>query len=168
MASGDTLLVFTATDARPPAANAATLDLLNEHPVLDFDAGATNEGAYFEGIMPQAYADTTGVTIHYIYTMSSAVTNDIIMQASWDRLEEDARADTNTFTTPIATAADTVPITTAGKLGYVSKAFAKGATEMQSVVAGDYFRLFVERNSNSASDDATGDLELHAVEIRET
>jgi len=160
MASGDTLLVFTATDARPPAANPATLDLLNEHPVLDYDAGTTNEGAFFEGIMPQAYADTTGVTLHYVYTMSSATTGvDIIMQASWDRLELAADASADTFTTPIATAIDDVPAT-AGLVGIVSKAFAKGATEMASVVAGDYFRLFVERNSNSASDDATGDLEL--------
>ena len=169
MASGDTLLTFLPENNVPPASNAATRDEINTveaHSVLDFDAGTTNEGAVFKAVMPQSYADTTGVTILYNYSMSSATVNEIIMQASFERLEVGASATTSGFATAVATAIDTVP-GTAGLIGTVSKAHTKGA-EMNSVVAGDLFRLKVERNSNSAADDATGDLELHSVEIRET
>ena len=39
---------------------------------------------------------------------------------------------------------------------------------MDSVVAGDYFRMDVNRDSSNASDTLTGDLELVFVEIKET
>ena len=61
----------------PPSSNAATFDMRNQHPVLDFD-GSTNESAVFSGVMPQHYAGTTGVTvyIHYAMTSDNTGTND--------------------------------------------------------------------------------------------
>ena len=44
MASGDTLTIFTPLHNEPPSSNPATLDIRNQHPVLDFDA-TTNEDA---------------------------------------------------------------------------------------------------------------------------
>jgi len=47
----------------------------------------------------------------------------------------------------------------------VNVAFTDGA-QMDSVAVGELFRIKVTRDA--ASDDAAGDAELHAVEIKET
>ena len=48
-----------------------------------------------------------------------------------------------------------------------SIAFADGA-EMDSVAAGNAFRVQITRDANNAADTATGDAELVAVHIKET
>ena len=69
MASGDTLLVLTPLHNEPPSANAATIDLRNQHAVLDFDA-ATDESAVFGGVLPRNYAGG-GVTITLVPSIYS-------------------------------------------------------------------------------------------------
>lgn len=164
MASGDTLLIFTALHNEPPSSNYATLDWRNLHPVLDFD-GATNESAVFTGIMPQAYAGTTGVTVYLHYSMSSDITNDIDWDVAFERIgDQQLDIDADSFEAVNSVDNTTVP-GTSGNVDIVSVAFTNGA-DMDSVAAGELFRLKVTRDA--ANDTSTTDAELHAVEIRET
>jgi len=163
MASGDTLLIFTPLHNEPPASNAATFDVRNAHPVLDFDA-ATSEDAVFSGVMPQHYGGG-GVTVYIHYSMATATANTIDWDAAFERIGDGQQdVDSDSFAAANSEDDTTVP-GTSGHVDVVSIAFTDGA-DMDSVAAGELFRLKVTRDA--ASDDATGDAELHAVEIRET
>lgn len=163
MASGDTLAVFLPQSNEPPSANFATLDLRNGHPVLDFD-GAANELAIFSGVMPQHYGGG-GVTVLLHYAMSSAESGDIDWDVEFERIgDQQQDIDTDSFATANSVDNTTVPATS-GLVDVVSVAFTDGA-DMDSVAAGELFRLRVTRDA--VSDTASGDAELLAVEIRET
>jgi len=159
MASGDTLIIFGAIDNEPPASSIATLDFRNGHPVLDF-ASAGTEKAIFTGIMPQHY-DGGGLTLKFHFTMTSATSGTVTWEAEFERCSDGGDdLDADSFA-----AANTGNGTANGTSGVVDVAdvtFTDGA-DMDSVAAGDMFRLRVSR-----TDSTTGDAELHAVEIRET
>ena len=164
MASGDTLLVFTPLHNEPPSSNNATFDTRNQHPVLDFDA-TTNESAVFSAVMPQHYAGTTGVTVYIHYSMSSAEADTVDWDAAFERIgDQQQDVDSDSFAAVNSVDDTTVP-GTSGLVDVVSIAFTDGA-DMDSVAAGELFRLKITRDA--ASDDASGDAELHAVEIQET
>lgn len=164
MASGNTLLTFLPQNNEPPTSNYATLDVRNNHPVLDFDDG-TNESAVFTAVMPQHYAGTTGVTVYLHYAMTSATTGDIDWDAEFERIgDQQLDIDSDSFAAANSVDNTTVP-GTSGNVDVVSIAFTNGA-DMDSVVAGELFRLRITRDA--ASDTASGDAELVAVEIRET
>jgi len=164
MASGDTLVVFHPYHNEPPASNYATLDLRNQHPVLDFDA-STNESAVFSGVMPQSYAGTTGVTVYLHYSMSTAEADTVDWDAAFERVgDQQLDVDGDSFAAVNSTDNTTVPGTT-GLVDVISIAFTDGA-DMDSVAKGEKFRLKITRDA--ANDDAAGDAELHMVEIRET
>lgn len=164
MASGDTLLIFHPYNNEPPSSNPATLDTRNQHPCLDFDAD-TNESAVFSAVMPQHYAQTTGITVYIHYAMSSATGNTVDWDVSWELIgDQDLDIDGDSFAAVNSVDNTTVP-GTSGLVDIVSVAFTDGA-DMDSVTPGDSFRLKVTRDA--VSDDATGDAELYKVEIRET
>lgn len=163
MASGDTLLIFTPFANEPPSANYATLDLRNGHPVLDFDA-TTNEFAIFSGVMPQHYGGG-GVTVYIHYSMTSGEADTIDWDVEFELIGDgDLDIDSDSFAAANSIDNTTVPATS-GLVDVVSVAFTDGA-DMDSVAVGDLFRIRITRDA--VSDDATGDAELHAVEIRET
>jgi len=162
MASGDTLLEFFPQENNP-SATPATQDTRNRHPVLDFDA-ATDESAIFGGIMPQNYEGTTGVTVLIHFSMSTATSGDVVWNAAVERvtgqdIDSDGFAADNTVT-------DTVNASS-GIQEVASITFTDGA-DMDSVTAGETFRLRITRDADNASDTAVGDAEVYAVEIRET
>ncbi len=164
MASGDTLCVFGPLDGQPPASNYATLDQRNAHSVLDFDDG-TDESVYFEGVLPRHY-DGGGVTCSVVWMASSATTNAVVWAIQFERHQDDtddldsdgfAAAQTATATAPSAS----------GEAGYDDIAFTDGA-QMDSVAAGEHFRIKLYRDADAVGDTLSGDAELLAVEIRET
>jgi len=164
MASGDTLLVFTAEGAGFPATNPGTPDTRNNRLVLDFDA-ATDETVYFLGIMPQHYAGTTGVTVHAHTMASTATTGNFMFEVGFDNLVAQD-ADSDGFAANNASGAQA----TSGTSGIPSIdtiTFTDGA-DMDSVAAGNLFRIRFMRDADNASDTMAGDLELIALEIRET
>ena len=163
MASGNLLCSFFPTDNEPPAANYATLDTRNEHPVLDFDA-TTNESAIFSGIMPAHYAGG-GVTVYIHYSMTSAEADTVDWDVAFERIgDQQLDVDGDSFAAVNSVDDTTVPGTT-GLVDVVSIAFTDGA-DMDSVAAGEQFRLQIIRDA--ASDDATGDAEVHCIRIVET
>lgn len=164
MASGNTLLVFVPATNEPPTSNYATRDNRNVHPVLDFDP-TTNESAVFTAIMPQHYAGTTGITVYYHYSMSTAEADTVDIDGAFERIgDQQLDVDGDSFAAVQSVDNVTVPGTT-GLVDVASCAFTHGA-QIDNVVAGELFRFKVTRDA--ANDDAAGDMELHAVELRET
>jgi hypothetical protein len=163
MASGDTLLVFTAAHGAPTATNYATFDARNQHTVLDFD-DTTNESTVFEAVMPRHYGGG-GVTVYLHYSMTSATSGDIDWDVAWERIgDQQLDIDADSFATANSVDNTTVP-GTSGNVDIVSIAFTNGA-QMDSVAVGEAFRLKVTRDA--ASDTGTGDAELLRVEVKET
>ena len=163
MASGDTLLTFTALGNEPPVSNAATLDLRNGHPVLDF-GGPMNESAVFAAVMPRHYAGG-GVTVYLHYAMTSATSGDIDWDVAFERIgDQQQDMDSDGFAAVNSVDNTTVPAAS-GKVDVVSVALADGA-EMDNVAAGEGFRLKITRDV--LSDTAGGDAELRFVELKES
>ena len=162
MASGNTLVCFTPHCNEPPSSNPATLDTRNNHPVLDFD-DTTNESAIFSAVMPQHYGGN-GVEVLLHYSMTSATADTVDWDAAFERIGDgQLDVDSDSFADVNSEDDTTVP-GTCGNVDVVSISFTDGA-DMDSVAAGELFRLKITRDA--ASDDATGDAELHMVEIRE-
>lgn len=167
MASGDTLVVFTALHNEPPAANYATLDTRNNIPVLDFNDG-TDETAEFGGVMPRHYSATTGVTVTlgWMATDTTVTPHNCIWDVAFksvtddaDDLDSKAYAAVNSVTDAEASAS--------GEVAYATITFTDGA-DMDSVAAGEYFRLKVTRDADNGSDTLTDDAELVFVEVKDT
>lgn len=165
MASGDTILVLTPLHNEPPSANAATIDLRNQHAVLDFDAAA-DESAVFGGIMPRNYAGG-GVTITLVWMASTATTGNVIWNTAFERHQDDAfDLDADGFAAVQASAASAAP-SASGETSYDMITHTDGA-QMDSVAVGESFRLKVTRDADNGSDTMAGDAELLRVEIKET
>ena len=163
MASGDTLAKFFPEMNHPPASNAASKDERNMHPVLDFDA-TTNEYAVFTDVLLRAY-DGGGITAFIHYSMSSAEADTVDWDIAFERIgDQQLDVDGDSFAAVQSVNDTTVP-GTAGLVDIVSIAFANGA-EMDNIAVGELYRLKINRDA--ASDDAAGDAELHAIELKET
>lgn len=166
MASGDTLIVFPPLAVESPAANFATIDIRNGHPVLDFD-GATDEEAVFSGILPRNYSGG-GLTVKCHVALTSATSGDARLQAAFERIDAGGLdIDADSFAA-FQSAGVTAP-GTSGQIVVGSIAFTSGA-QMDSLAAGEPFRLKIRRDADgtSGTDNITTDLELLMVEIQET
>jgi hypothetical protein len=152
-----TYAVFNAQDNQPPATNFATLDTRNSIAILDFD-DATDESAIFLGIIPEAAVLGSGLKIRLIWTATTATSGACVWDASLERMTTDI--DTDSFDT-----AASVTTTTNGTSG-VPNYSEITLTTIDSVTAGDGFRLKINRDANNGSDTMTGDAELIAVEVR--
>lgn len=162
MSSGDSLLQFGPYNNEPPTTNNATLDLRNQHPVLDFD-DTTDESAVFSGVMPQAYSGG-GVTVYIHYAMS-VNSGDIDWDAAFERVgDQQQDIDSDGFAAVQSVDETTVPATI-GHVDIVAIPFTDGA-QMDSVVAGEGFRLKITRDADN--DSAGQDAQLRWVEIQET
>lgn len=167
MASGDTLAVFHPYGNEPPTSNFATLDLRNNHPVLDFDA-TTDEEAVFSTVLPRHYGGG-GITVYIHYSMSSAVANNVVWQTAFERVgDQQQDVDADGFASFNGSGQVAVP-TTSGFVDIASIAHTNGA-QIDSIAVGEKFRFKIRRDADSttATDDATGDAELHAIELKET
>lgn len=163
MASGDTLLVFTALANEPPASNYATLDSRNGHFVLDFDT-TTQETAIFTGVLPRNYAGG-GITVYVHAMLTSATSGTLGWDVSFERMSDGSTdLDSDSFASAQTITAATVP-GTSGVVLVLNVAVSNGAN-MDSIAVGESFRLRLRRDVTN--DTAAGDAELIAVECRET
>jgi hypothetical protein len=163
MASADTLLILTPHSFVIPTGDPAAYSSRNGHPVLAYD-DTTNENAIASCLMPQHYAGG-GVTVYLHYSMASATSNTVDWDVAFERIgDQQLDIDADSFASAQSVDDTTVP-GTSGFVDVVSVAFTDGA-QMDSVATGEAFRIKVTRDAGS--DDATGDAELHRVEIRET
>jgi hypothetical protein len=152
-----TYAVFTATDNQPTATAFATLDTRNSIAVLDFD-DATDESAVFVSIIPEAASLGSGLKIRLHWMATTATSGNVVWDVSLERMTTDLDSDSfDTIASGTAAANGTSGILTVTEITL---------TTIDSVTAGDGFRLKVTRDANNASDTMTGDAELIAVEVR--
>ena len=159
LANGRSMGRFTPLDNQPPAANFATLDTRNSIAVLDFDAG-TDEAAVFVGVIPQAATLTSGIKVRISWAATSATSGDCVWGAQFEKTTgEDIDADS--FDT-----ATTATTTTSGTSGVVNTTEIT-CTTIDSLAAGDTFRIKIYRDADAGGDTMTGDAELVAVELQQ-
>jgi hypothetical protein len=152
-----TYAVFTATDNQPTATAFATLDTRNSIAVLDFD-DATDESAVFVSIIPEAASLGSGLKIRLHWMATTATSGNVVWDVSLERMTTDLDSDSfDTIASGTAAANGTSGILTVTEITL---------TTIDSVTAGDGFRIKVTRDANNGSDTMTGDAELIAVEIR--
>lgn len=160
MASGDTLAVWGAAAAIPPAANYATLDVRNGHVVLDFD-DSTEESVSFPGALPSCYS---GGALTAVLTWTATSDSDTDHQVGWgvsiERHPVGFDIDADSFTTDAQTF-----LSVAADPGELKRT-AIPLNGTSGFVAGESFRLRVQRMA--VDDTAAGDMELLAVELRES
>jgi hypothetical protein len=163
MATGQTLITFYPQNAEPPSTNYATFALRNQHLVAQFDA-STQEGLNFRAILPRNYGGG-GITVYVHYAATSATTGTGGWDVSFERIGDGQQdIDSDGFATAQTITAATVP-GTSGNIDILNVAVSNGAN-MDSIAVGEAFRLRVRRDV--ANDTASGDLELFAVELKET
>lgn len=156
-------IVFGAASNEPPASAYATLDTRNSHAVLDFDA-STDEAAVFRGILHPQYGGG-GLNVKLIWAATSATSGNVIWEVSFERINAGALdLDSDSFASAVtaSAAADSV----SGETTETTIAVSDGAS-MDSLAAGEMFRLKVNRDANNGSDTMTGDAELLMVIVTE-
>jgi hypothetical protein len=154
-----TYAVFTATDNQPPATAFATLDTRNSIAVLDFDA-TTDESAVFVGIIPEAASLGSGLKV-FIHWMASTATSG---NCRWGVQFE--KSGTNVGVADSFDTAAEAHSAANGTSG-IETVTEITITTIDSLAAGNRFRLKVFRNADDATNDTmTGDAELIAVEVR--
>lgn len=153
-----TLARWTAADGQPPASGFATLDTRNSILVLDFDSSST-ESAVFMGIVPDGAVLTSGVSVRLHWAATSATSGNVRWRVEFDRMTTDIDGDSYDTATE-ATAATT------GTSGVLT-ATSITCTTIDSMTAGDPFRVRVSRVGGDAADTMSGDAELIAVELRQ-
>jgi hypothetical protein len=183
MASGDTLIIFTAHANEPPALNYATVDLRSGHLVLDFDA-AVSEHAIFAGVLPRHYSGG-GITATIVWTAGATtlrvasglptkpggiITPFATGNVKWNGAFERHQAgiddlDADSFATT-QTATSAAPATD-GTTQYTNIIFTDGA-QIDSIAIGEAFRFKLSRDAANVADTMAIDAELLVIELRET
>lgn len=159
-----TRCVFSPASADFPSSNFPAPGVDGQaRPYLAFDA-TTDESCDFMGIAPQGL--TGALTVVLTIRMTSATTGSVRWQAALEAITDADALDTDSASSfdTANSAGATVP-GTAGHIEQISITM----TNADSIAAGDYFRLRVNRDADgtSGTDDATGDAELLAVELRD-
>ena len=127
--------------------------------MLDFDDGATNESSVFVSVLPEAADVTSGLKVRIHWMATSATTGACRWGVQFEKMNTDE--DSDSFDT--ATEAHSTTNATSGIITMTEIT----ATSIDSVVAGDPYRIKVYRDSSDATNDTmTGDAELVVVEVR--
>ena len=157
-------MFFSPLANEPPLSGFAVIDLRNGHPVLDFDDSAV-EVAQFTGQLPATYTGGADIDVDLQWGAPSATSGAVVWRASLERLDTATDIDADSFGTTVSSGAVTVPGTSGQSL--VTTITLSGAGELDSIAAGERYRLRVERLATDAADTAAGDAELIAASVSE-
>lgn len=153
-----TLARFTPRDNQPPAANFATVDTRNSVIVLEFDA-STEETARFIGSIPEGADLASGLLVRIWWMGDTATSGNVRWAVAFEESGTDLDSDSFDTATEITSAASaTSGIETVASIT---------CTNIDSLSAGDRFRLRIARKATDAVNDTMlGDAQLVAVEVR--
>lgn len=142
MAVNDTLVFWSAFGSVQPASSAMVYSPQGSYMTLRAFAG---QRSLFDAVMPRHYSGRPiRVRIHFA---ADGNTGSVTFQAEFDRRGPTDVFNTDTFAPP-ATATTPVPAT-AGTVG-VCSIICDAPTNTDGVTRGDYFRLRVTRNNDTA------------------
>lgn len=160
MATGT--IILPVQSAKLPASNPAVIDGAENNFRLLFDA-STDESCLWQFRMPVNYASALVAKIQY--SMTSATADEVIFQVAVMAVSDGDSADINTdsYDTANDSSATTVP----GTVGYLDE-ISITLTNADSVAAGDYVKIKINRDADDGSDNATGDAEVVAVSLEYT
>lgn len=164
MASGDTLLILPAAAFIKPSSGGAVWGSRNQQPHWSCDDTADEVVYSIPLVMPEHYAGG-GVTLEIETRAASATSGNFVVKSAFSR-ETGQDADSDGFAAENVSSA-TATNGTSGIPTTATVTFADGA-DMDSITAGDSFRLMVGRDANNASDTLSGDLQIVSVHIKET
>lgn len=153
-----TIGFFTASDNQPPLSGYATLDTRNSIMVLDFDAAASETGIFL-GVIPHNASVSNGLNIRINWMASTATSGNCVWATQFENMNTDL--DTDSFSTPAASGTTTTNAT-AG----IPSVTSITNTNIDSLIAGDFYRLRVYRDATVAADTMAGDAELISIELR--
>jgi len=153
-----TCAVFTAPDNQPPALNAASSDTRNSIKVLDFDS-STAESAVFVGVIPESADMNNGLKVRIRWMATTATSGAVRWGAQFMNLNTDC--DSDSFAA--ATEGNTTTNATSGTPSTTELLL---SLNIDTLVAGDFFRLKIYRAADNAADTMSGDAELIAVEVQ--
>jgi hypothetical protein len=132
--------------------------------VWDFDASTIE---YMDFLCELRGYEGGGITLTLPFSMSSATSGGIVLQAAVRRMENDAE-DIDSSHSYDYNASGTITVPSAsGEIKYPTVAFTDGA-DMDSWANGELAIVRVRRKTDDAGDDAAGDLELWSISGRET
>lgn len=153
-----TITTFTARDNNPPAANFATLDTRNSVLVLEFDS-ATDESAVFIGYIPDNAILTNGFKTRISWMADTATSGNVRWGVQYEADGTDLDSDSfDTASLATSSANATCGIESIAEIT---------STSIDSLSAGDRFRLKVYRDADDAVNDTmSGDAQLIALEVR--
>jgi hypothetical protein len=149
---------------QPPATSYAILDTRNSILILNFSPAGTTS-AVFAGILPENISFSSGLTVRLHWVAATATTAACVWQVEFEKMTTDLDTDswgTATGTTPAGATTNA----TSGIITTTEIACATGAID--SLAAGDNFRLRVSRLGADAADTMAGNASLVLVEVRAT
>jgi hypothetical protein len=150
--------VFTPERNQPPAtSNFATLTTRNNISVLACDDTAA-ESIAGVSVIPDGVTLTSGLTVRIKWVAATATTGDAVWVVSIMALNATTDIDSDSFDTTA-----TATTTTLGTAGF-TQTTSITITTIDSLVAGDAYRIKVTRNSVGNS--VTGDVQIIAVTVQ--
>jgi hypothetical protein len=158
-------IIFLPQANQPPTTDYATVDLRNNHPVLDFRDSTANEAAVFGGVLSPDYSNG-GLTVDIYWLATTATSGNV----KWDAEIERHQAETTDLDADSFATENTVTDTAVSPTGAVMVAtitFTDGA-DMDSLTAGESFRIRITRDQADGADTMSGDAELLRCVVRET
>lgn len=164
--SSKPFLTWYANQGVLPTANYADRGVVSDRPALRFDQDA-DECVYFEGVLPDGYAGG-GLTVGIVWSADLGVTTGATGWLTAFERYQSATLDLSSTSFGTEKSTSTTTAGTAQTPNYTSIAHSSGA-EMDSLAAGEAFRLRVCRDGNGSTvtDSMLGDAHALRVTVKE-
>ncbi len=168
MGAGETLLVFQTKQLVPRDDDdsghpSMLVTTTRKFHTQNFLASGTDWYVFCPGVMPSGYFNG-GIDVYIYWTATTAAANDISWKTSFEKIADTFDISTDSFAAAIEVV-DTGNVGGADFLQICNTSHLH--SEIDGIVAGDSFRLRLERDTGDASDTHAGTAELHMIEIRE-
>jgi hypothetical protein len=148
---------FTPMDNQPPGSDFATLDTVSSIAVLDF-ADTVTRRSVFVGTMPYGVPLGSGINVRLTWSAASTSTNNVVWSVEFEKATGHD-IDTDGWDT-----ATTATVAHNGVSGQTQTSQII-CTAIDSIAAGDCFRIRVSRLGGDGSDSLTVDASLLAAQL---
>jgi hypothetical protein len=136
------------------------------HSVLSYDDTIV-QGIAWQRAMPNVYDTTRTLNVNIYWVAATAIADDVIWAAAFER--DDAATPRNILTDGFAALQTGAATTAPGVLGDIAVTTIPFTNaQADGILAGEPFRLFVQRTATSVADTMVGDAQIVRVVISES